>query len=255
MSLFMHYQIMKYDPVQCVEFFHLAFLDQLGRKLDKRLYALKGGCNLRFFLGSIRYSQDIDLDVKTVRPATLQNTVNTILKSPGLSLLLRPLSLEIVQVSEAKQTETTQRWKIQLKTQSGTLFPTKIEFSRRGLEEPIEFESINSAVLGSYHLHPIFVPHYGPIIAFKQKIRALSLRNETQARDIWDLFHLINAYGVKEGDGEHLKQACENACTISFNDFKDQVLAFFPAELQSQYTEEVWNIIQLKVIEYLESLK
>jgi predicted nucleotidyltransferase component of viral defense system len=246
---------MKYDPVQCIEFFHLSFLSRLGRKLDKRLYALKGGCNLRFFLGSIRYSQDIDLDVKIVRAATLQNTVNTILESKELALLLRPLSLEILQVSEPKQTETTHRWKIQLKTQTGTLFPTKIEFSRRGLEEPIEFEPINPEVLSNYRLNPIFAPHYGPIIAFKQKIRALSLRTETQARDIWDLFHLINAYGVKEGDGDHLKQACENACTISFNDFKDQVLAFFPAELQPQYTEEVWNTIQLKVIEYLEALR
>jgi len=246
---------MKYDPVESIEFFHLLFLDQLGRKLDKRLYALKGGCNLRFFLGSLRYSQDIDFDVQTVRVATLQKTVNAILNSPGLSMMLRTHSLEIAQVSEAKQTETTQRWKIQLKTQTELTFPTKIEFSRRGLETPVDFEPINSAVLNAYRLYPIFVPHYGPAIAFNQKIRALSMRNETQARDIWDLFHLINAYGVKEGDKHHLTQACENASSISFHDFKDQVLAFFPADLQSQYTFETWNTIQLKVIEYLESLK
>lgn len=246
---------MKYDPVQCIEFFHLIFLDQLGRKLDKRLYALKGGCNLRFFLGSIRYSQDIDLDVKTVRMTTLQKTINTILESPGLAMMLRTHSLEIAQVSEAKQTETTQRWKIQLKAQTGTIFPTKIEFSRRGLDNPIDFEPINSAVLNAYRLHPIFVPHYGPGIAFKQKIRALASRTETQARDIWDLFHLINAYGTKEADGEYLTKACENACSISFGDFKDQVLAFFPSDLQSQYNHDMWNQIQLKVIEYLESLR
>ena len=50
-------------------------------------------------------------------------------------------------------------------------------------------------------------------------------------------------------------QACENACNISFSDFKDQVIAFFPPDLQSQYDNEAWNKIQLKVIEYLESLK
>jgi predicted nucleotidyltransferase component of viral defense system len=206
-------------------------------------------------LGSIRYSQDIDFDVQTVRVATLQKTVNTILESPGLSMLLRTNSLEISQVSEPKQTDTTQRWKIQLKTPTGSTFPTKIEFSRRGIETPVEFASIDPAVLNAYRLHPIFVSHYGPTIAFKQKIRALSLRNETQARDVWDLFHLINAYEIKEGDGEHLTKACENASTISFNDFKDQVFAFFPTDLQSQYSHEVWNTIQLKVIEYLESLK
>src|SRR5437867_10646139 len=97
-----------------IELFHLLFIEQLSQKLDKRLYALKGGCNLRFFLGSIRYSQDIDLDVKTVRLATLQKTVNTILESPALETMLRTRSLEIAQMSEPKQTETTQRWKVQL---------------------------------------------------------------------------------------------------------------------------------------------
>lgn len=246
---------MTYDPVQYVEFFHVTFLDQLGRKLDKRLYALKGGCNLRFFLGSIRYSQDIDLDVQTVRVATLQKTINAILDSPGMTMMLQAHSLEIVQVSEPKQTETTQRWKIQLKAPRGIIFPTKIEFSRRGLENPIEFEPIDSAVSSAYRLHPIFVPHYGPSIAFKQKVKALALRSETQARDIWDLFHLMNAYGSKEGDKEYLTKACENACNISFSDFKDQVLAFFPTDLQSQYDREMWDEIQLKVIEQLESLK
>ena len=113
-------------------------------------------------------------------------------------MMLRTLSLEIAQASEPKQTETTQRWKIQLKAQTGTIFPTKIEFSRRGLEEAVDFEPIDSAVLNAYRIHPLFVPHYGPIIAFKQKIRALASRTETQARDIWDLFHLINAYRIKE---------------------------------------------------------
>ena len=246
---------MIYDPVQCVELFHLAFLDQLGRKLDKRLYALKGGCNLRFFLGSIRYSQDIDLDVKTVGIGTLQKTVNAILQSPGLATMLRTHSLEIAQVSEPKQTETTQRWKVQLKAPSGIVFPTKIEFSRRGLEMPVAFDPIDVAVLSAYRLHPLFIPHYGPEIAFKQKIRALALRTETQARDVWDLFHLMNAYGIKETDKEHLAKACENACTISFSDFKDQVLAFFPVDLQVQYNPETWNKIQLKLIDYLESLQ
>lgn len=252
---FSYYEIMQYDPVQHVEFFHLTFLDQLGRKLDKRLYALKGGCNLRFFLRSIRYSQDIDLDVKTIRMDTLQKTVNTILESPGLAMMLRANGLEIAYVSQPKQTETTQRWKVQLKTQAETIFPTKIEFSRRSLDEQIDFEPIDSAVLSTYRLHPIFVPHYSPTIAFKQKIRALASRTETQARDIWDLFHLINAYGIKEGDGEYLTKACENAFTISFKEFKDQVLAFFPSDLQSQYNAEIWDQIQLRVIDYLEGLR
>jgi predicted nucleotidyltransferase component of viral defense system len=33
----------------------------MSRAEDKTLYALKGGCNLRFFFDSVRYSEDIDL--------------------------------------------------------------------------------------------------------------------------------------------------------------------------------------------------
>lgn len=38
------------DTLKLVELFHLLFLDVFGRKVDKRFYAVKGGCNLRFFL-------------------------------------------------------------------------------------------------------------------------------------------------------------------------------------------------------------
>ena len=41
---------------QAIEIFHLLFMAQLGRRVDKSLFALKGGCNLRFFLRSIRHS-------------------------------------------------------------------------------------------------------------------------------------------------------------------------------------------------------
>ena len=43
-----------YDDRQFVELFHLLFLDLLGRKLDKRFYVLKGGCNVRFFIRNCR---------------------------------------------------------------------------------------------------------------------------------------------------------------------------------------------------------
>lgn len=56
-----------YDPRVAVEQFHLLFLEQLGKVVDKQLTALKGGCNLRFFLKSIRYSEDMDIDIQKKR--------------------------------------------------------------------------------------------------------------------------------------------------------------------------------------------
>ncbi|NGX62677.1 MAG: hypothetical protein KR126chlam6_00075 [Candidatus Anoxychlamydiales bacterium] len=45
----------KYLPEEHIELFHLYFLEQLNLVMDKRLYVLKGGCNLRFFLKSILF--------------------------------------------------------------------------------------------------------------------------------------------------------------------------------------------------------
>ena len=63
-----------------IELFHLLFLRQLEGKLDKKLYALKGGCNLRFYFKSIRYSEDIDFDVSIISKETLENKINKILQ-------------------------------------------------------------------------------------------------------------------------------------------------------------------------------
>ena len=39
-----------YSLRQYVELFHLLFIGQLVRKLDKRFYALKGECNIMIYL-------------------------------------------------------------------------------------------------------------------------------------------------------------------------------------------------------------
>jgi hypothetical protein len=44
-----------YTHRQYVELFHLLFMSQLVRKLDKRFYALKGGSNMRFFFRSLNH--------------------------------------------------------------------------------------------------------------------------------------------------------------------------------------------------------
>lgn len=105
-----------YRTKSYVELFHLLFMEQFAQKTDARLYALKGGCNLRFFLGSERYSEGIDLDVHTVGQSTLKNVVDRILSGSTLHRLLHTRHLSIADFSTPKQTSTTQRWKVQLET-------------------------------------------------------------------------------------------------------------------------------------------
>ena len=56
-----------------LEQFHLLFFALLTRGADKRSFVVKGGCNLRFFLRSIRYSEDMDLDVAGIELHALRD--------------------------------------------------------------------------------------------------------------------------------------------------------------------------------------
>ena len=99
-----------YSIRECIELFHLIFLGQLSRKLDQNCYALKGGCNLKFYCKSIRYSEDIDFDVQIVNQTTLANKVRRLFESTQLAMALRAKDITLSGVSEPKQTLTTQRW-------------------------------------------------------------------------------------------------------------------------------------------------
>ena len=96
----------------------------LGRRVDKALFAIKGGCNLRFFCRSIRYSEDIDFDVRTMARATLASNVETIFESIAFTQALRVKQIEVDHVTSTKQTDTTQRWKIGLRLVGAQSIPT-----------------------------------------------------------------------------------------------------------------------------------
>lgn len=239
---------------QYIEQFHLLFLDQLGRKIDQRLYALKGGCNLRFYFKSMRYSEDLDLDVQTMRKDTLLKNVQTILESKTFTTLLQLRDIVIKDITEPTQTETTQRWKITLNIATGQTH-TKIEFSRRGLSGTILFEAIDALLIQHYHLPPILTSHYDKPTAILQKINALADRKVTQVRDVFDLYLLLSGNATlpsisnlsstqKNQLSKQITKALDNIAVIHYQDFRSQVIAFLATEYQIQYaTQEIWQQI------------
>lgn len=246
-----------YTPRQYTELFHLLFLTQLGRKLDKKFYALKGGCNMRFFFKSPRYSEDIDLDVQWISREILRKKVNNILNSTPFRDILQVRNIEVEHITEHKQTETTQRWKLGLFiAQIGTILPTKIEFSRRGLEKPLRFEMVVPEIIRAYELTPIMANHYPAEVACLQKIRALITRSVTQARDLFDVYILLTSRIEKitlpKELMKNLNKVKENILSIEYEVFKSQVISYLEPEDQSQYeSEEVWDDMRLKVVEAL----
>ena len=243
------------NTIAYVEQFHLLFLDQLGRKLDKRHYALKGGCNLRFYLKSIRYSEDIDIDVQLTSVDKLQDCVDQIIKGATFAKILQSRGLTISFCSSLKQTATTRRWKLAL-TLKGSELPlhTKIEFSRRGMSEPVVFEPVDGLIMRDYQLTPILASHYPADVAFRQKVDALIHRSQTQARDIYDLDHLLRCGVSTQGMvlPKQWREAQQNAMSVSFDDFKSQVLSFLSPEYQAQYAvPEVWDEMVIRVVDAL----
>ncbi len=252
--------MLTFNPKKYVELFHLLFLTQLSRKLDKDLYVLKGGCNMRFYFNSIRYSEDMDIDVQIIARDTLRNKINSIFKSLPFNQILNSRKISIINFSEPKQTETTQRWKVALEIPSSSVaIPTKIEFSRRAVDNNYLYESINPLILREYQLPAVMANHYSMNKMYEQKIKALILRNQTQARDIFDIYHLLGL-GVKTHvENNQIKEqkniAQINAMSISFEDFKGHVLAYLAEEYQQQYSsKEVWEGIVNAVVEALDKL-
>ena len=246
------------DSIQFVELFHLIFLDLLGRKIDKRYYVLKGGCNLKFFLKSFRYSENMDIDVQKIPKEKLEETVNSIIASATFRQILKVNRLAVDKWSAPKQTETTQRWKFTIMPeQSKTAIPTKIEFSRRGFKGGTLFEAITPLVIQKYSLSPIMANHYDIQSAFIQKVEALATRKITQARDVFDL-NLLLCSGAKPIVEdfrllEMLGEAKANTMSVTFPAFKSQVLSYLAVDYRTQYnSESVWDDIVLRVVESLE---
>ncbi len=246
---------------QIIEIFHLLFLRTLGARVDKALFALKGGCNLRFFLKSIRYSEDLDLDIHTMAVGTLRNNVSRLLEAQSFVQSLRAHGIEIVRTSLPKQTETTQRWKLTLRImESAAEVPTKIEFSRRGPEGEKAVEPVDPGIIRAYRLYPIIVQHYSVHTAFAQKISALALREQVQSRDVFDLKQLLDAGGAEQPlpatAAANLPLAIDRALAVGYDAFAGQVLAFLEPEYQEHYrNRKVWAELQRQVVDGLEALR
>ena len=244
---------------QATELFHVAFLDVLSKRLEFDRYVLKGGANLRYFFDSVRYSQDIDLDVEGVPAWRLNEKIEALLSSPQTALLLRNAQLEVAERSNPKRTDTTQRWKIGLEAPGHSeLIRTKIEFSYREGEGAHRIEPIPRRIVEPYALRSPLVPHYVEDAPTEQKVLALAGRSETQARDVFDLDLLLRRRSLAPGalDSEVLTAAVDLAMQLPYAAFQDQVLPFLEPEAVELYEGEAsWEQMQTFVAEQLEEAK
>lgn len=255
-----------YTSLQLRELFHLEFLRWLGKKIKLRNYSLKGGVNLRFFFGSFRYSEDMDLDIQDISVEAFRDTVMKILKNTSFQNGLKPFGIEQVvppDITKAKQTQTTQRFKVHLITFAGVDLFTKIECSRREPKGKTVVEAVQNKILWEYKLTPLLVSHYDLASTFKQKINALANRSVIQARDIFDLYILSsqgslekNFKNLSSADNKNIKKASQNLFEVDFYQFRDSVLAYLSEDDRQMYdSKRAWDEVKLKISDYFKGLQ
>ena len=253
-----------YTSLQIREAFHLEFLRWFGLKTESSRYCLKGGVNLRLFCRSIRYSEGMDIDSTKIRVDSLQKIVMGILSDRRFTDSLQFLGIDKIilpDMMKAKQTETTQRFKVHLLTLPGEDLFTKIEFSRRRMKGHAVVEQVPSLVLRSYKMGPLLVIHYDVTSAVVQKIHALAQRTVLQARDIFDLFVLSSQYVGEQKEKLSIsktvfKTAYDNIFLVEYLQFRDSVVAYLGADDQKAYSSSsAWDEIKLKTANFLEEFK
>lgn len=253
----------RYTPLQVREIFHLEFLRWFSRKIKPDFYALKGGSNLRFFFNSVRYSEDMYIDIHTLSVNKVQDSVMDILGARTFQENLRPFGVEHItgpDMRKAKQTETTQRFKVHLITTAGDDLFTKVEFSRRGMRGTYTVEPVPDSIVRFYRSAPLLIPHYDIQSCIGQKVYALGSRAKTQARDVFDLF-MLGPYSGHSGISKPtvetaiMQKAYTNLFGISYEQFRDTVITYLSIEDQPVYDRaHMWDEIQLKVARLLEEI-
>jgi hypothetical protein len=200
----------------------------------------------------------MDLDLGDVPAHVVRDKVGAILEATPFRQALASAELAIEHVTEHKQTETTQRWKIGLQVPcTSSPVPTKVEFSRRGIRDPAVLDRVTPMLLHAYRMPAFMAPHYPGEVALRHKIEALATRGVTQARDVFDVYLMHSEERMQAVrsriDAALLKSALHNALALTYDDFQGQVLAYLETDDQAAYgTRESWETMQLSVIDALE---
>ena len=97
------------SPLALREGFHVVLLRALAERLQGRDWVLKGGTNLRLYFGSIRFSEDIDLDVGKDLAGAMQRAIPATLADGDVQRRLQALGIlqaSLIGGRSSKSTDT-----------------------------------------------------------------------------------------------------------------------------------------------------
>ena len=255
------------SSVAARELVHLLVLRELVAVRRGSGVTAKGGVNLRLFFGSVRYSEDMDLDGTVEASAAIRNCLKGLFDDREFTRRLQRFGIRGLDPGEGpnKDTETTFRYKFGVIAGGGVRYPTKVEvsFRKRHAADRAIREAPAPRILETYGLEALQVRHYVREAAVRQKIEALGGRREAQARDLFDL-HLLVPDTPKEAllaflanavRRDRLEEAYGRALAISEKEYEGQVFEFLAEEARSRCgTESAWDDMRLRVAGLIENV-
>ncbi|MCP1674505.1 putative nucleotidyltransferase component of viral defense system [Natronocella acetinitrilica] len=218
--------------------------------------ALKGGMAMHAVLGSERTTKDIDFaHAEGAPPERVRRAVER-----GISEALSSGLLEDVRVTAPKQTDTTNRWKINGRA-AGSHVQLTIEMKRHPLPEGhiIRRQYLPPVGAGAT---PTLVESYDAIAMAAAKTAALLSENRSAPRDLYDLALLVElrvdppvallANAGVEALSRMQANLWQKLEGMDYPRFCAEVLDFLPRETAARFDEERFEGMRLAVGEALE---
>lgn len=219
---------------------------------------LKGGFAMRAVMGSIRRTKDIDL---AQNPEVSQRRLQGLMRRAIRSALATGL-LQDVAISEPKQTETTARWKINGRTDSGSQVQLTIEAKRHPLPRDHVVQHPFEPPKAS-HSAPVLVETYDATALAAAKTLALTADNRSAVRDLYDLHVLITMSVTPPLDllsglePAQLEAMAERLWTkieaLDYARFNTELAPYLPSEVSRAIDADTWETMRLNVGNHLES--
>jgi hypothetical protein len=206
----------------------------------------------------------MDLDVVAGSVTTLKKNGFKILEDAGFTRAMRAFGVSEIRrndTTKAKQTETTQRFRVRLITTAGIELPTKVEFSRRPPRDAYAAvtENIPGERTRPYGRLGFPCSHYDGKSAALQKARALPGRETPQCRDVFDLYvlwlggHATRKLMATTLSKEERADARAVIDALDHDAYVGQVVEFLEDDAVARYgTEEAWDEMRLGVLELFE---
>lgn len=230
-----------------LELAQVRVLSSLFSKVVNREVILKGGFAMRVVAGSARPTKDIDLQANGASMERVQGLMRN-----AINDLKKCHILDDISVTEPKQTETTQRWKINGRIKGGeTPVHLVVEVSRRGLipkelTRSVHFESRGLGV------PPAIIETLSPTAIAAAKFEAMSSLTRESPRDVFDLDVLIQmkaeppvhifANGYTEEELlKKLEIVADKLEKMTFDTVKATLLPHLPPDLRKNFGRDEWE--------------